>query len=91
MLVPSNVVRMFARTSILVVTTGLFHGIFLLPIICRSFASNHLPVETNEKHPLIEPPKPNEKCDKTEEVQLQETPVCFQKIYLALINSKLGF
>lgn len=39
MLVPSNVVRMFARTSILVVATGLFHGIFLLPIIIRSFAS----------------------------------------------------
>ena len=38
MLVPSNVVRMFARTSILVVATGLFHGLFLLPIIIRSFA-----------------------------------------------------
>lgn len=66
-----------------VVTTGLFHGIFLLPIICRSFASNHLPVEINEKYPLIEPPKPKEKCDDkkekshAEEMQLQETPVCF--------------
>lgn len=39
-LVPSNVVRMFARTSILVVATGLFHGIFILPIIIRSFASD---------------------------------------------------
>lgn len=38
MLVPSNVVRLFARTSILVVGTGLFHGLFLLPIIIRSFA-----------------------------------------------------
>lgn len=44
MLVPSNVVRLFARTSVLVVATGLFHGIFLLPIIVRSFAFNmHLP------------------------------------------------
>ncbi|CAG9538153.1 unnamed protein product [Cercopithifilaria johnstoni] len=39
MLVPSNVVRMFARTSILVVLTGLFHGIVLLPVIIRTFAS----------------------------------------------------
>jgi len=53
LLVPSNVVRMFARflilnrsfskissyrTNILVVSTGLFHGLFLLPIIIRSFA-----------------------------------------------------
>lgn len=37
MLVPSNAVRLFARTSILVVATGLFHGILLLPIIIRSF------------------------------------------------------
>jgi hypothetical protein len=29
---------MFARTSVLVVATGLFHGILLLPIIIRSFA-----------------------------------------------------
>lgn len=40
MLVPSNAVRLFARTSILVVATGLFHGIFLLPIIVRSFTFN---------------------------------------------------
>ncbi|CAD5234266.1 unnamed protein product [Bursaphelenchus xylophilus] len=39
MLVPSNVVRMFARTNVLVVCTGLFHGIFLLPIIVRSFCT----------------------------------------------------
>lgn len=39
MLVPSNVVRMFARTSILVVLTGLFHGVVLLPVIIRTFAS----------------------------------------------------
>lgn len=39
MLVPSNVVRMFARTSILVVLTGLFHGIVLLPVIIRTFTS----------------------------------------------------
>lgn len=39
-LVPSNVVRMFAKTSILVVATGLFHGLFILPIILRSFASD---------------------------------------------------
>lgn len=39
MLVPSHVVRMFARTSILVVLTGLFHGVVLLPVIIRSFAS----------------------------------------------------
>lgn len=38
-LVPSNVVRMFARTSILVVLTGLFHGIVLLPVIIRTFSS----------------------------------------------------
>uniref|UniRef100_A0A8R1XVE9 SSD domain-containing protein n=1 Tax=Onchocerca volvulus TaxID=6282 RepID=A0A8R1XVE9_ONCVO len=38
-LVPSNVVRMFARTSILVVLTGLFHGVILLPVIIRTFAS----------------------------------------------------
>uniref|UniRef100_A0A0R3RG29 SSD domain-containing protein n=1 Tax=Elaeophora elaphi TaxID=1147741 RepID=A0A0R3RG29_9BILA len=38
-LVPSNVVRMFARTSILVVLTGLFHGVVLLPVIIRTFAS----------------------------------------------------
>lgn len=37
-LVPSHVVRTFARTSILVVLTGLFHGVFLLPVIIRSFA-----------------------------------------------------
>ncbi|KAI1703876.1 patched family domain-containing protein [Ditylenchus destructor] len=47
MLVPSNVVRMFARTSILVVGTGLFHGILLLPIIIRSFAFETPP--TREK------------------------------------------
>uniref|UniRef100_F1KV12 Patched domain-containing protein 3 n=1 Tax=Ascaris suum TaxID=6253 RepID=F1KV12_ASCSU len=40
MLVPSHVVRMFARTSILVVLTGLFHGVIILPVIIRSFASN---------------------------------------------------
>ncbi|VDN36338.1 unnamed protein product [Gongylonema pulchrum] len=39
MLVPSHVVRMFARTSVLVVLTGLFHGVVLLPVIIRSFAS----------------------------------------------------
>ncbi|KAL3105599.1 hypothetical protein niasHT_021702 [Heterodera trifolii] len=38
LLVPSHVVRMFARTMVLVVATGLFHGLFLLPIIIRSFA-----------------------------------------------------
>lgn len=42
MLVPSNVVRMFARTSVLVVATGLFHGIFLLPIIVRSFCGSSI-------------------------------------------------
>ena len=47
MLVPSNVVRMFARTSFLVVATGLFHGLFILPCICRSFASNHLVIARN--------------------------------------------
>ncbi|VDN01759.1 unnamed protein product [Thelazia callipaeda] len=36
-LVPSHVVRMFARTSVLVVITGLFHGLVLLPVIIRSF------------------------------------------------------
>ncbi len=40
MLVPSHVVRMFARTSVLVVLTGLFHGVILLPVIIRTFASN---------------------------------------------------
>uniref|UniRef100_A0A915PMR3 SSD domain-containing protein n=1 Tax=Setaria digitata TaxID=48799 RepID=A0A915PMR3_9BILA len=45
-LVPSNVVRMFARTSILVVITGLFHGVILLPVIIRSFAS-HATCEKN--------------------------------------------
>uniref|UniRef100_A0A7E4VIC3 SSD domain-containing protein n=1 Tax=Panagrellus redivivus TaxID=6233 RepID=A0A7E4VIC3_PANRE len=44
MLVPSNVVRMFARTNILVVATGLFHGVFLLPIIIRTFASDFIGV-----------------------------------------------
>ncbi|PAV83898.1 hypothetical protein WR25_25296 [Diploscapter pachys] len=39
-LVPSNAVRMFARTSVLVVATGLFHGLLVLPIIVRSFASH---------------------------------------------------
>ncbi|VDM41707.1 unnamed protein product [Toxocara canis] len=43
MLVPSHVVRMFARTSVLVVLTGLFHGVIVLPVIIRSFASR--PVE----------------------------------------------
>ncbi|MCP9257736.1 Patched family protein [Dirofilaria immitis] len=38
-LVPSHVVRMFARTSILVVLTGIFHGVILLPVIIRTFAS----------------------------------------------------
>ncbi|CAD6189578.1 unnamed protein product [Caenorhabditis auriculariae] len=37
-LVPSSAVRMFARTSVLVVATGLFHGLLILPIIVRSFA-----------------------------------------------------
>uniref|UniRef100_A0A914ZAF6 SSD domain-containing protein n=1 Tax=Panagrolaimus superbus TaxID=310955 RepID=A0A914ZAF6_9BILA len=41
-LVPSNAVRMFARTNVLVVATGLFHGVFLLPIIIRSFASDFI-------------------------------------------------
>jgi predicted RND superfamily exporter protein len=75
MLVPSNVVRMFARTSILVVSTGLFHGIFLLPIICRSFASNHLTVEPKEKQPLIAKSSLNGDLvqkGNIEEVQLQE-------------------
>ncbi|CEF61729.1 Sterol-sensing domain and Patched family-containing protein [Strongyloides ratti] len=39
MLVPSNAVRMFARTNILVVCVGIFHGLFLLPVIIRSFVS----------------------------------------------------
>ncbi|CAJ0564483.1 unnamed protein product, partial [Mesorhabditis spiculigera] len=38
--VPSNAVRMFARTSVLVVATGLFHGLLILPVIVRSFASD---------------------------------------------------
>uniref|UniRef100_A0A1I7WSH8 SSD domain-containing protein n=1 Tax=Heterorhabditis bacteriophora TaxID=37862 RepID=A0A1I7WSH8_HETBA len=46
-LVPSNAVRMFARTSVLVVATGLFHGLVVLPVIIRSFASHaeaHKPI-----------------------------------------------
>uniref|UniRef100_A0A0N4Z0W9 SSD domain-containing protein n=1 Tax=Parastrongyloides trichosuri TaxID=131310 RepID=A0A0N4Z0W9_PARTI len=39
MLVPANAVRMFARTNILVVCVGIFHGLFLLPVIVRSFVS----------------------------------------------------
>ncbi|CAI4233057.1 unnamed protein product [Auanema sp. JU1783] len=39
-LVPSNAVRMFARTSVLVVATGLFHGLLILPITIRTFASS---------------------------------------------------
>jgi predicted RND superfamily exporter protein len=79
-LVPSHVVRMFARTSILVVTTGLFHGIFILPIICRSFASNQMVIETSEKLPLIEITRADECQDRMEkptieELQLQETKV----------------
>ncbi|KAJ1363328.1 hypothetical protein KIN20_023173 [Parelaphostrongylus tenuis] len=45
-LVPSNAVRMFARTSVLVVATGLFHGLLVLPVIIRTFASHakaHVP------------------------------------------------
>nr|CDJ87191.1 Patched domain containing protein [Haemonchus contortus] len=34
-LVPSNAVRMFARTSVLVVATGLFHGLLVLPVVIR--------------------------------------------------------
>ncbi|CAB3398663.1 unnamed protein product [Caenorhabditis bovis] len=46
LMVPSSAVRMFARTSVLVVSTGFFHGLLILPIIIRSFASNakaHVP------------------------------------------------
>uniref|UniRef100_A0A8R1HJQ6 Patched family protein n=1 Tax=Caenorhabditis japonica TaxID=281687 RepID=A0A8R1HJQ6_CAEJA len=46
LMVPSSAVRMFARTSVLVVGTGFFHGLLVLPIIIRSFASNakaHVP------------------------------------------------
>ncbi|VDO37292.1 unnamed protein product [Haemonchus placei] len=39
-LVPSNAVRMFARTSVLVVATGLFHGLLVLPVVIRTFASH---------------------------------------------------
>ncbi|VDN26988.1 unnamed protein product [Cylicostephanus goldi] len=45
-LVPSNAVRMFARTSVLVVATGLFHGLLVLPVVIRTFASHakaHVP------------------------------------------------
>ncbi|KAF8383096.1 ptr-15 [Pristionchus pacificus] len=51
--VPSNAVRMFARTSVLVVATGLFHGLFILPIVIRTFASNakaHMPMEHIKDH-----------------------------------------
>uniref|UniRef100_A0AC34F415 SSD domain-containing protein n=2 Tax=Panagrolaimus sp. ES5 TaxID=591445 RepID=A0AC34F415_9BILA len=52
-LVPSNAVRMFARTNVLVVATGLFHGVFLLPIIIRSFASDFIGIPSkNEKKGL---------------------------------------
>ncbi|TKR80372.1 hypothetical protein L596_014455 [Steinernema carpocapsae] len=47
MLVPSHVVRMFARTCVLVVGTGLFHGVVLLPVIIRSFASR--PIDPEEE------------------------------------------
>lgn len=40
LMVPSSAVRMFARTSVLVVGTGFFHGLIILPIIVRSFATN---------------------------------------------------
>ena len=46
LMVPSSAVRMFARTSVLVVATGFFHGLIILPIIIRSFATNakaHVP------------------------------------------------
>ncbi|MFH4983704.1 hypothetical protein AB6A40_010413 [Gnathostoma spinigerum] len=46
--VPSHVVRMFARTSILVVATGLFHGIFLLPVVMRTIDSFRYAKMTNE-------------------------------------------
>ncbi|KAI3415397.1 hypothetical protein GPALN_005004 [Globodera pallida] len=55
LLVPSNVVRMFARTMVLVVATGLFHGLFLLPIIIRSFAfgvGDH--VEDDDGHDAVD-------------------------------------
>uniref|UniRef100_A0A0N5ADX9 SSD domain-containing protein n=1 Tax=Syphacia muris TaxID=451379 RepID=A0A0N5ADX9_9BILA len=45
-LVPSHVVRMFARTSMLVVSTGLFHGLLVLPVIIRTFASK--PVDKSQ-------------------------------------------
>ncbi|KAI6205291.1 Patched domain-containing protein 3 [Aphelenchoides besseyi] len=76
MLVPSNVVRMFARTSILVVATGLFHGIFILPIICRTFASNHLIKEPSDKQFLIEkPPQPTTIIEQTKKQPVEEVPL----------------
>ncbi|KAK5982295.1 Patched domain-containing protein 3 [Trichostrongylus colubriformis] len=50
-LVPSNAVRMFARTSVLVVATGLFHGLLVLPVVIRTFASHakaHVPHHRDE-------------------------------------------
>uniref|UniRef100_A0AC35G5Y7 SSD domain-containing protein n=1 Tax=Panagrolaimus sp. PS1159 TaxID=55785 RepID=A0AC35G5Y7_9BILA len=51
-LVPSNAVRMFARTNVLVVATGLFHGVFLLPIIIRSFASDFIGIPSKPEKGL---------------------------------------
>uniref|UniRef100_A0AC35UIK1 Ras-GAP domain-containing protein n=1 Tax=Rhabditophanes sp. KR3021 TaxID=114890 RepID=A0AC35UIK1_9BILA len=39
-LVNSNSVRSFAKTNILVVFVGIFHGLFILPILIRTFASD---------------------------------------------------
>ncbi|KAI6173560.1 Patched domain-containing protein 3 [Aphelenchoides besseyi] len=75
MLVPSNVVRMFARTSILVVATGLFHGIFILPIICRTFASNHLIKEPEDKQFLLEKPQPTTIIEQTKKQPVEEVPL----------------
>ena len=49
-LVPSNAVRMFARTAVLVVGTGLFHGLFILPVIIRTFASDAKAHEEKRRH-----------------------------------------
>ena len=66
MLVPSNVVRLFARTNVLVVATGLFHGLFLLPIIVRSFASEPPQSEDHvvpiPKVPAVKEPSCSSSC-----------------------------
>lgn len=88
MLVPSNAVRLFARTSILVVATGLFHGIFLLPIIVRSFAfdmnetadkkkiNNSQIFSVNSSNKIKPQIDKNDLCDSNEMWKIKEITKC---------------